>query len=429
MKFSALLYIDPGTGAMLFTTLIGLVTTASFALRKFGIKLKFILGGGRSVKEYSDKQDIVIFSDHKRYWNVFRPICDELEKRGIDCEFWTASEDDPALSEAYEHVKCSFIGSGNKAYAKLNMMKAYVCFATTPGLDVYQWKRSKNTDCYIHTFHSPAVPLYRMFGLDFYDSVLLNGHFQEHTLRKLEQLRGLPAKEMPVVGSTYLDAMGARRSSYDDDKSVKDEHVTTVLLAPSWGKSAILSKYGREFLKELKDTGYNIIVRPHPQSMTAERDLLDTLESEFPNSDKWQWNYDNDNFDVLRRADIMISDFSGVILDNAFIFDGSVIYTDVEFDPSPYDICWLDEPMWMETILPKIGRRLDKADIPNIKAVIDETISSRVLSEGRKEVKDTAWEYRGEAAIRTVDYLLDKLDRIKNRTENCENSNPDALSG
>lgn len=413
MKYSALLYIDPGTGAMLFTTLIGLVTTAAFALRKLGIRLKFMLSGGKAVKEVSGKQDLVIFSDHKRYWNVFGPICDELERRGIDCEFLTASEDDPALEKDYSHVRCSFIGSGNKAYAKLNMMNAYLCLATTPGLDVYQWKRSKKTDYYVHTFHSPAVPLYRMFGLDFFDSVLLNGHFQEHYLRKLEELRALPAKEMPVVGSTYLDSMEQRRVSLGGSSVKESSHVTTVLLAPSWGKSAILSKYGRDFLTALKDTGYDIIVRPHPQSRTAEKALLDELQREFPDSEHWSWNYDNDNFEVLSRADIMISDFSGVILDNAFIFDGSVIYTDVEFDPSPYDICWLDEPMWMETVLPKIGRRLEKDDIKNIKQVIDDTISSRKLSEGRREVKDIAWEYKGEAAARTVDYLVNKLAELK----------------
>lgn len=415
MKSAALLYIDPGTGAMLFTTLIGLVTTASFALRKFGIRLKFMLSGGKAVKDDTGKLDLVIFSDHKRYWNVFRPICDELEKRGTDCEFWTASEDDPALLADYKHVKCSFIGSGNKAYARLNMMNAHICLATTPGLDVYQWKRSKKTDYYIHTFHSPSVPLYRMFGLDFFDSVLLNGHFQEYMLRRLEEMRNLPAKEMPVVGSTYLDSMEERRIA--QGISDKDEgHVTTVLLAPSWGKSAILSKYGRDFLKALKETGYDIVVRPHPQSLTAEKALLDELMKEFPDSEHWKWNYDNDNFEVLGRADIMISDFSGVILDNAFIFDGSVIYTDVEFDPSPYDACWLDEPLWIETVLPKIGRKLEKDDIGNIKQVIDDTISSSRLSEGRREVKDTAWEYRGEAAVRTVDYLLAKLKEVKEQT-------------
>ena len=113
----------------------------------------------------------------------------------------------------------------------------------------------------------------------------------------------------------------------------------------------------------------------------------------------------------------MISDFSGVILDNAFIFDGSGIYTDVEFDPSPYDASWLDEPLWIETVLPKIGRKLEKDDIKKIKQVIDDTINSKKLSEGRKEVKDTAWEYKGEAAVRTADYIVKKLEEIKSKAE------------
>lgn len=411
---NALLYIDPGTGAMLFTALIGLFTTATYGIRKLSIKLKFALGNGKSSdKDTLDKQDLVIFSDHKRYWNVFKPICDELEARGIDCCFYTASEDDPALKEDYRHVKCSFLGNGNKAYAKLNILNSYICLATTPGLDVYQWKRSKKTDYYVHTFHSPSTPLYRMFGLDYYDAVLLNGAFQEDMLRKLEKMRGLPAKEMPVVGSTYLDSMEQRRQS-EGHAIRKDRENTTVLLAPSWGKSAILSKYGKDFLNALKGTGYDIIVRPHPQSRTAEKALLEELMKEFPDSEHWKWNYDNDNFDVLERSDIMISDFSGVILDNAFIFDGSVIYTDVEFDPAPYDVCWLDEPMWIETVLPQIGRRLTKEDITNIKNVIDETISSQDYRNSRKAIRDVAWENKGEAAVRTVDYLVAKLDELKN---------------
>ena len=64
-----LLYIDPGTGARLFTVVIGLQTTAYYALRKLGVKLKFLLSGGRiKSNDNDDKQKLVIFSDHKRYW-------------------------------------------------------------------------------------------------------------------------------------------------------------------------------------------------------------------------------------------------------------------------------------------------------------------------------------------------------------------------
>ena len=410
-NISLLLYIDPGTGAMLFTTLIGLFSVAAFAVKKLYIKLKFVLSGGKmDIKIDDEKKSIVIFSDHKRYWNVFKPICDELERRKVKSFFWTASHDDPALNEKYEYVECLFIGEGNKAYAYLNMMNAHICLATTPGLDVYQWKRSKNTDFYVHTFHAISwITMYRMFGMDFYDAILLNGDFQEEYVRKIESLRNLPNKELFVVGSAYHDVMKKRAESRERNRH---SDCINVLLAPSWGASSILSKYGIDFLKSLKNTGYNIIVRPHPQSLSSEKDLINKLEKEFPETDYWHWNYDNDNFDVLSKADIMISDFSGVIFDYSLIFGGAVIYTEVNIDKSPYDAWWLDEPMVFEALLPQIGRKLSENDIDSIKTVIEETLSSKEYEEGRRNVREKVWMYQGQAATRTVDYLMDKLDEL-----------------
>ena len=94
-----LLYIDPGTGSMLFSIVIGIATTLLFFAQKIFVKLKFFLSGGKAEKISSTKMPYVIFSDHKRYWNVFKPICDEFENRGVDIVYWTASPDDPALSE------------------------------------------------------------------------------------------------------------------------------------------------------------------------------------------------------------------------------------------------------------------------------------------------------------------------------------------
>ncbi|MCR5419607.1 MAG: CDP-glycerol glycerophosphotransferase family protein [Lachnospiraceae bacterium] len=414
VRSTLLLYIDPGTGAMLFTALIGLITTASFAIRKLGIKIKFMLSGGKvEVQREADKPDIIVFSDHKRYWNVFKPICDELERRKIDSCYYTASSDDPALSEKYSHVHCCFIGEGNRAYAHLNMMSAQICLSTTPGLDVYQWKRSKDTNYYVHIPHSVGtLTMYRMFGLDFYDSVLLNGDFQERTLRKLETIRGIRAKELHTVGCIYFDAMRERLKSARTTCKTDSEKIT-VLLAPSWGPNAILTKYGEDFLDALVETGFNIIIRPHPQSKTSENKMLDSLERKFPESDKWHWNNDNDNFDVLREADVMISDFSGVIYDYALVFDGAVIYTEVEFDTSVYDASWLDEPIWAEEILPKIGRKLEKKDIKNIKAIIMDAINRTEFNEARDEIREIVWMHKGEAAVRTVDYLNAKLVEIK----------------
>ena len=63
------LYIDPGTGGMLFTILFGIFGVAVFSLRAFIIKLKYRISGGKSAKISNEKIPLVIFTDHKRYWN------------------------------------------------------------------------------------------------------------------------------------------------------------------------------------------------------------------------------------------------------------------------------------------------------------------------------------------------------------------------
>ena len=195
--FLTSLYIDPGTGSMLFSIIIGIAGVAVFAARGLWIKLKFLFTGGRSKGNSADTMPICIFSEGKRYWHIFKPVCDEFEKRGKDIWYLTATDDDPALTAGYKHIHPEFIGEGNKAISKMNLAKATLVLSTTPSLDVYQWKRSKNVKYYVHILHMPNdVTTYKMLGLDFYDAVLLSGQYQADEIRRLEKIREIPAKEL-----------------------------------------------------------------------------------------------------------------------------------------------------------------------------------------------------------------------------------------
>lgn len=404
-------YIDPGTGSMLFTLFIGLLSTGYFFLKKLVIRLKFTLSAGKAEAQ-SGKIPYVIFSDDKRYWNVFGPICDEFEKRGIDVEYWTASPDDPALDQSYAHVNAQFIGSENKAFAKLNMMSADICLATTPGLDVYQWKRSKDVDWYVHTFHTVGTALgYRMFGMDYFDAILLTGDYQIDEIRTLEEKRGIPAKELEIVGSTYMDSM-AERIEQVGPAAKRAGHQTTVLLAPSWGPNAILQVYGERIIDALLDTGYKVVIRPHPQSKTSDKDVLDSLMAKYPDGEAVTWNFDNDNFDCLNEADVMITDFSGVIFDYALIFDKPVIYTPANYDDAIYDAAWYDKPQWRFTAYPSFGIPLSEDQFANMKDVIAQVMSDDTLAAGRDKARQQVWAYQGECAKRTVDYLVQKRNSL-----------------
>ncbi len=405
-----LLYIDPGTGSMLFAILIGVIGTLSYLLKNWAVKLRFLLSGGKKVETNTDKLPFVIFSDDKRYWSVFEPICREFDRRGVDMVYMTASPDDPALQNPYEHIKGEFIGKNNRAFARMNFLNAGIVLSTTPGLDVYQWKRSKNVQYYVHMQHAANdISGYRMFGVDYFDAVMLSGEYQVQEVRDLEKIRGLPQKDLIKIGIPYMDEM-AKRLQAAERKEGKEGHV--VLLAPSWGKSSIFQKYEGKIIEVLIKTGYHIIVRPHPQSFTSEKETIEKIMQEYPASDQLEWNRDNDNFEVLKRADILISDFSGIIFDFALVYDKPVIYADTEFDNSPYDAWWLETPYWTFTALPRIGQKLTMENLDTLKAMIDECIQDPKYAQGRREAREETWEHKGEGTERAVEYLLNKYDEL-----------------
>lgn len=109
----------------------------------------------------------------------------------------------------------------------------------------------------------------------------------------------------------------------------------------------------------------------------------------------------------------MISDFSGVIFDFALVFDKPIIYADTSFDKSPYDACWLKEETWTFSTLPKIGEQLSEEKLDDLKELIDNCLSEPKRQEAREAAREETWQFRGEAAKRTVDYLEKKLNEIR----------------
>lgn len=103
----------------------------------------------------------------------------------------------------------------------------------------------------------------------------------------------------------------------------------------------------------------------------------------YPDTEDLEWNRDNDNFDVLRRADILVSDFSGVIFDFTLVFDKPVIYADTKFDKSPYDCWWLDTPYWTFEILPQIGQQLTEDNFDTLGDMVQQCLTDPKYAQGR----------------------------------------------
>ena len=405
-----LLYIDPGTGSMLFSILIGAAATLFFVAKAAWIKLKILLSGkkdGSGIVDASYKT-YVIYNEGNQYWNVFKPVTDEFEKRKIPLMYYTSSKTDPIFDQKYEFVTSEYIGEGNTAFAKLNMLSAGFVLMTTPGLQVYQLKRSKSVKHYSHVLHMPNdATTYRLFGLDYFDSVLLTGDYQKDDIRTLEKNRGINSKDLVTVGCSYLDVLSEKINSLP----AEENHVFTVLVSPSWGEVGVLKRFGERLLDPLAATGWKIIVRPHPQSKKSEADMLKRLEERYKDNANVEWDYNRDNIYSMKKADIMISDFSGIVFDYTFLCNKPVMYVNTDMDLRPYDAYDLNKQLWQFSVLEKMGIKLEEKDFANIKEVIQNASDSPELAEQRKIAKETAWMNIGKAGEKIADYMISTVEK------------------
>lgn len=399
------LYIDPGTGSMLFSILIGALATVYFISRAAWIKIKFLFTGKKGNIDKSSYR-FVIYNEDIRYWNVFKPVLDAFENHETEVTYFTSCKEDPVFNAEYKFVFSQYIGEGNTAFAKLNFLSADVVLMTTPGLDVYQLKRSRNVKHYAHLEHSVGdATMYRMFGLDYFDSILVTGMYKEKDVRWLEEHRNINRKEIVSVGCTYLDEFKKRIEKIP----AEEDHKFTVLLSPSWGPSAILSRYGEKLLDSLQATGWNIIVRPHPQSRISEKEILERLTSRYKDMENIIWDYNSDNIFSLKKADIMISDFSGIIYDYTFLCDTPVMYVNADMDLRMYDAWYVPgQKPWQVNAVKKFGIELKESQFSNIKEIIQNARDSKELEDLRHKAKNEAWENIGFAGEKVYEFMVSR---------------------
>lgn len=392
---------------MLFSVFIGAAATLFFLAKAAWLKVQVLFSGRKALEAQKlGRKQYVIYCEGKQYWNCFKPVLDAFEKRQVTIDYLTSAKDDPVFECDYKFVKPEYIGEGNAAFARLNMLKADIVLMTTPALDVYQMKRSKQVKHYAHIRHGTGdATMYRMFGLDYFDSVLLTGDYQKEDIRTLEKMRGIKEKELVTVGCTYLDVLYERMKQIP----AEENHQFTVLLSPSWGPSAILKKYGEKLIDPLLATGWHIIIRPHPQSKKSESDMLESLQEKYKDAKNLEWNFDRDNIYALKRADIMISDFSSVIYDYTFMCDKPVMYVNADLDLRIYDAgCLTEKRLWQFTTLEKIGIELKEEQFSTIKDIIQNASDSKELAAQRAKAKAEAWANIGLAGEKTADFLIQK---------------------
>ena len=318
------------------------------------------------------------------------------------------------------NAQFEYIGSSDspKAISRLNSLKADIVMMSTPQLDILQIKRSKGVKHYSHIIHSlPHVDIYEVFALDYFDSVFTNSIIHTDFIHEVEKVRNLKTKEVVITGCTYLDILQEKLQDYkglDDEKKIhffpKTDTKTTILLAPSWGREALLSKYGMKLIQPFIDSNFNLIIRPHPQSYNSEKELLNSLQAQTKDCENIVWDNNRDNIYALHRADMMIGDFSGVIFDFVCLFEKPVLTPTFDFNIIGYDLEDIYDTPWVKDALTKIGKSIEPSEFDRLPSVIESLLQDKEgydkLKENIREMKALLWEYQGVGGIKTAQEIL-----------------------
>jgi hypothetical protein len=412
----ALAYLDPGSGSMLVAGIVGILATLLFFLKGVYYKARRVLLGflGKTTKDNLTKHQLVFYSEGRQYWSTFRPLIDELVKCNERCLYLTSDELDPGLLYSSELVSTKLIDTGTKAYASLAVLDADVCVMTTPGLDVLQIKRSKGVKHYAYLTHAPTdVGTYKQYSFDYFDSILLSGDHQIRSLRKLEELRGTPRKHLSKVGCLYYDEM--KRQLEELDPVPVTGSPTTVLVAPTWGQNGLLKRFGARILVPLLEKKWKVIVRPHPQSYISEKNMLDQIREELGRYPNLLWDHENDGMQSMSRADVMVSDLSGIAFDFVFLFEKPAITLKYSVNKIGQDAADLPWELWELTVLDTIGTRIEESELDRLPTAIEQELRKNDRREKIRQLRDESVANFGCAAKDTANELLRIRDELKNK--------------
>ena len=281
-----------------------------------------------------DERSIVFYSESSVIlYPYVEEIIQELQNRDQKICYLTSRKDDPILQNKNENIRVFYIGDSE--IEKMNFflkLKARVLIMTMPDLGSYHIKRSKEFPVhYVYTFHSmnSTHMEFQKTAFDQFDSIFCVGSYQIQELRATEKLYNLKQKNLVECGYGLLDKLIKLKSSFAEKGNLLKNNKKNILIAPSWGKHNLLESMGVELVKILLDGGYHVTVRPHPMTVKKSPKIIKQILEKFEKNPDFLLDTNTSSFEQLFSSYALITDWSGIGYEYAFVCERPVIYVDV----------------------------------------------------------------------------------------------------
>ena len=383
----------------------------SFSLGKEWNELK------RFEKLSDFERSIVFYAENKASMDYFGSLISELtEKMNLQICYVTSVKDDPILDSKNQRILPFYIGDGTARTKFFLTLKAKILVMDMPDLDQFHIKRSKIYPVhYVYLFHSIfSIHSYlRKGAIDNYDTIFCVGPHHVNEVRETEKVYELKPKNLVKYGFGRLDTLLQKKENFQGTNSdTKD----LIIIAPSYGDNNLLEKCGIKLIEVLLKTNFRVMLRPHLRTLRDSTKLIGLINEKFEKNPNFILEKGDIPFDSYHNSKCMISDWSGISLEYAFIFERPVIFIDVPkkvLNPNSSDISL--EPIEI-SIREKIGSVVSLNSLEEIPLIIkDLEKNAQIFNKQIKEIISNTVYNIGESAKIGAKYIQRLNDESSER--------------
>mgnify|MGYP003388868737 CR=1 FL=1 len=276
-----------------------------------------------------DERTIVFYAENKASMNHFRTLSTELtEVKGLKICYVTSVKNDKILSSNNEKILSFFIGDGIARTKFFIELKAKILIMDMPDLNSFHIKRSKVFSVhYIYIFHSMfSIHSYlRKGAIDSYDTIFCVGKHHVNEILETEKIYNLKPKKLVEYGFGRLDTLLNEKNEINQNNLEKN----LVIMTPTYGKDNFLEICGIEIINILLDSNFKVLLRPHFRIFQETPELINKIKKTFQDHKNFRLEDGIISKEDFHSSKCLISDWSGISMEYAFVFERPVIYIDV----------------------------------------------------------------------------------------------------
>jgi YidC/Oxa1 family membrane protein insertase len=150
-----------------------------------------------------------------------------------------------------------------------------------------------------------------------------------------------------------------------------------IVIAPSGHEENIVSTCASELVSGLLEANFIVVFRPHPMTIYRKSHQIQALFQQFGSHENFNMDLETESETYLHKADVLISDWSGVALEYAFGTERPVLFIDLPRRQQNPEYDKIDIPPVEVFLRDKIGKVISVKDIPQIERIIIDLIREK----------------------------------------------------